>query len=164
MERTGALQALARSCSLSLFSLFSSLSLFLSRSCSRSRSRSISLSLALVCPPSLAHSLNTISSHTPLCRFAENGGHCLTCPTQGDSVKTITIIAGVFVAIASVAFALVAVVQLSFGRGIFMGAVRSLRFAGWIVAALATQAQIGRTVNQGQPPALKEWYRYVSRI
>jgi hypothetical protein len=74
-------------------------------------------------------------------------------------VKTIAIIAGVFVAIASVAFALVAVVQLSFGRGIFMGAVRSLRFAGWIVAALATQAQIGRTVNQGQPPALKEWYR-----
>ena len=37
--------------------------------------------------------------------------------------------------------------------------MRSLRFAGWVIAVLATQAQIGRTGSGNQPAALQQWYR-----
>jgi hypothetical protein len=62
-------------------------------------------------------------------------------------------------AITVVAFALVAVVQLAFGRSIGPGAIRSANFASWIVAALATQAQIGRTASGGQPVAIQTYFQ-----
>ena len=36
-----------------------------------------------------------------------------------------------------------------------------IRFAGWIVGALATQAQIGRTASPNQPKLLKDWYAFL---
>ena len=90
--------------------------------------------------------------------FAQSGGICLRCPSEASSAITVGAVAGVFCAITLVCFIIVSIVQLSFRRGIFMGFVRSMRFAGWIVAALATQAQVGRIADIGQPAALREYY------
>ena len=123
--------------------------------------------------------------------YLVNGGLCNVCPSEGDTKTVIIAIGLAFLLITTVAFTIVAVVQLSFGRGVFMGAVRSfryvtlsffttsstphipylsvfclivsllIRFAGWIVGALATQAQIGRTASPNQPKLLKDWYAFL---
>jgi hypothetical protein len=66
-----------------------------------------------------------------------------------------------FAAITLVGFSIIAVVQLAFKRGLGMGFVRSVRFAGWIINVLAMQAQIGRTATSGQPPLLKGYYDFL---
>jgi hypothetical protein len=42
------------------------------------------------------------------------------------------------------------------------GAQRSARFAGWVVSALAAQAQIGRTASAAQPVALRRYYQVLT--
>ena len=86
-------------------------------------------------------------------------GACNKCPASGDIRKTLVAIVSAFIIIALAAFILVAIVQTAFGRDIKSGHVRSARFAGWIVAALATQAQIGRTGSDAQPNALRQYYK-----
>ena len=83
---------------------------------------------------------------------------CQQCEKSESVLTSVYIIGGVFLGIASVAFALTAVVQTAFGRDIWSGAQRSARFAGWIVSALAAQAQVGRTASGGQPPLIRKYY------
>jgi hypothetical protein len=68
--------------------------------------------------------------------YLVNGGLCNVCPSEGDT-KTVMIAIGLaFLLITTVAFTIVAVVQLSFGRGVFMGAVRSFRYVALAVPSL----------------------------
>ena len=90
--------------------------------------------------------------------YAADGGKCLRCESSGTVRVALVAIGGVFVAVAGTAFALTAVVQTAFGRSIGSGAMRSARFAGWIVSALATQAQIGRTATGDQPALVRQYY------
>ena len=66
-----------------------------------------------------------------------------------------------FGAIAIVAVVLVVVVQSAFGRDFKSGAGRAISFAAWVVNALRTQAQIGRTASSGQPAVIEHWYRFL---
>ena len=90
---------------------------------------------------------------------AEGGAVCAVCAAPAAALAALGFIAGVFGTIFVVAFTLVAIVQTLYGRNIWSGAVRSLRFAGWVVAIFATQAQIGRMASENQPDVLKDWYR-----
>ena len=87
-----------------------------------------------------------------------SGGLCDQCPAASDTLYFIYAIASTFSAILIVSFTLTAVVQRAFGRSIVSGAQRSARFAGWVVTALATQAQIGRTASPNQHAMLRFWY------
>ena len=95
--------------------------------------------------------------------FADDtaGGSCMHCPAAADVKLIVLYMGGAFVTITLVAFVIVAVVQLAFGRSPLMGFVRSMRFAGWVVSALATQAQIGRTASSSQPQAIRAYYGYL---
>ena len=90
--------------------------------------------------------------------FSAPGGFCTVCPPSSNTFLIVVIVGGIFLAIAGAAFAVVAVVQTMFGRNVWSGAMRSMRFAGWIIAALATQAQIGRTSGGEQPAILQDYY------
>ena len=90
-----------------------------------------------------------------------SGDVCRSCPSPKSIVGVVLILLAIFVAIATVAFILVATVQMAFGRDIKSGAMRSVRFAGWIVSALATQAQIGRTASKAQPSELQRYYHFL---
>ena len=89
------------------------------------------------------------------------GGRCLRCESSDTAYVTMLAIGGVFFGIAAIAFALTAIVQTAFGRSIGAGAQRSLRFAGWIVSALATQAQIGRTATGDEPELMRQYYGFL---
>ena len=89
------------------------------------------------------------------------GGICELCPTEANAWILVLTISAALAIIFIVSFALVAVVQLSFGRSIGSGAIRSTRFAGWTVAILATQSQIGRTRTGKQPPMLEFWFEFL---
>ena len=91
--------------------------------------------------------------------FRAESATCAPCEEPTVSFVGGAVIAGSFCAIFVVAFALVAVVQSAYGRDVGSGALRSLRFAGWIISALATQAQIGRMASANQPALLLRWYR-----
>ena len=92
--------------------------------------------------------------------FADDtaGGACTLCPPSADVAATALWIGVFFSAIALVAFVIVAIVQSAFGRDIKSGAVRSIRFAGWIISALAMQAQIGRTASSTQSSIIRQYY------
>ena len=89
------------------------------------------------------------------------GGFCIKCQPSGDVAFAIAVVSAVFLAITCGAFALVAIVQSFFGRDVKSGAVRSVRFAGWIVGALAAQAQIGRTSGGSLPDVLQGYYTFL---
>ena len=91
--------------------------------------------------------------------FRTESGECKPCGSDAVAVRGVFIIAGVFCAISVVSFALVAIVQTVYGRAVWNGAIRSMRFAGWIVSIFATQAQIGRSASGNQPSILISWYR-----
>jgi len=95
--------------------------------------------------------------------FADDtkGGDCAVCPVGEVVLNRIYIFAGIFAGIALSAFALVAIVQTVFGRDVMSGAMRSLRFAGWIVSSLAMQAQIGRTASKGQHDLMSEYFKFL---
>ena len=90
-----------------------------------------------------------------------SGDVCRPCPAPKSIAGVVLTLVAVFVAIATASFILVAIVQAAFGRDIKSGAMRSVRFAGWIVSALAAQAQIGRTANQAQPSELQRYYHFL---
>ena len=95
--------------------------------------------------------------------FADDtaGGSCMHCPAAADVKKTALYMGGAFAAITLIAFVIVAIVQLAFGRSPLMGFVRSMRFAAWVVSALATQAQVGRTASSSQPELIRAYYTYL---
>ena len=94
---------------------------------------------------------------------AETGGDvCATCPERKSVILTLCVFAATVVGITAIAFLVVAVVQTSFGRDVKSGAQRSARFAGWVVSALAAQAQIGRTASAAQPVALRRYYQVLT--
>ena len=90
--------------------------------------------------------------------YAVAGGTCSRCDASGAVNYGLLGVAIAFLVVAAVAFALTAIVQLTFGRSVGSGALRSMRFAGWVVSALATQAQIGRTATGDQPALVNEYY------
>jgi hypothetical protein len=93
--------------------------------------------------------------------YAVAGGICNSCPTEANAWTVVLTISAALASIFTMSFALVAAVQLSFGRSIGSGAIRSTRFAGWTVAILATQSQIGRTRTGKQPPMLEFWFDFL---
>jgi hypothetical protein len=86
------------------------------------------------------------------------GGECRRCPDAEFAVSRLFAILGLFLAIAAAAAALVAAVQRAFGRKIGSGAVRSAKFASWVVGALAMQAQVGRTASSSEHEFVNEYY------
>ena len=93
--------------------------------------------------------------------FPAAGGLCATCPTDRIAMQFVIAVSITFATIAIVAVMLVFVVQKAFGRDFKSGAGRAISFAAWVVSALRTQAQIGRTASSGQPALISDWYRFL---
>ena len=93
--------------------------------------------------------------------FPSAGGLCALCPTDRVTLNFFITTGVTFCVIACVAIFLVVVVQSAFGRDFKSGAGRAISFAAWVVSALRTQAQIGRTASSGQPAVITEWYRFL---
>ena len=103
----------------------------------------------------------TVGERCELCadrHYRTEHGTCAPCGSDGFALRQVGIIVGVFCAIFLIAFTLVAVVQTAYGRNVTSGAIRSMRFAGWVVSIFATQAQIGRSASGNQPDLLLRWY------
>ena len=90
--------------------------------------------------------------------YKVDGGVCHECEHSDTVVLSVVLMSGVFLVVASISFTLVAAVQTSFGRSFNSGALRSVRFASWVVNALAMQAQVGRTASGGQPRVIRRYY------
>ena len=93
--------------------------------------------------------------------FRDDKGICVMCPSSAVSYKVLGYVGAVFLAISLCSFILVACVQTIFRRPIWSGLVRSFRFAGWIIAIFAMQAQIGRTASSLQPRELQSWFVFI---
>ena len=93
--------------------------------------------------------------------FPAAGGLCATCPTDRVTAEFMIAVSITFAAITIVAVTLVFIVQKAFGRDFKPGAGRAVSFAAWVVSALRTQAQIGRSASSGQPMLIAEWYRFL---